>query len=116
MIKPFLVYLTDGPDKGKILRTGYCAEALVPKQARAANEAALMGVADDVADRVFFPAEGEPYVIQGPVAEVKKFNDHFKNRVAPPDQVTIMREALRAKGIDLSQADLDAAIARLRRS
>ncbi len=81
-----------------------------------AREGMLLGIAANLREeRVVAPLSGaEPYLRRRTQAEIDAARARFP--ASGPDRLTVLMEALRAKGIAPSEAELHAAEARLRAS
>jgi hypothetical protein len=98
----FTVY---NPTTGEVIRSGYCSRRDLATQARQ-GEAVIGGTkGHDVSDRVIVPANGaKPYLRRRAAAEVAV----RARRELPVDPFAALLEALKAKGIEVSEADLEA--------
>lgn len=101
------------PATGEIVRTGHGPAHVVERNVRA-GEAILIGrQCDLLMDRIAPGPDGAPQVVRRPPAEI----DARRQKATPPRPAMIdLLEALKAKGISLTPADLaNARAARLQR-
>lgn len=110
----FTVYALD---TGEVLRSGYCSAKDLQYQARE-GQGVLAGVkGHDVDDRVITPANAaQPYLRRRSKADCatrRQRPPEDGGQASPADPLAVLVEVFRAKGIEISQADLAAATASL---
>lgn len=96
---------------GEVLRSGRCAVRDVALQTGGkAGLGVLSGVrACDIRDKVIMPAKGKHYTRRRAASEIAQREPKVAGPETLVDGHEVLLEALRAKGLNLSQADLDAA-------
>jgi hypothetical protein len=105
---PFTIY---DPATGDILRTGHCRPMDLNLQAKA-GEAMIESAADYIRDRVVIPSGSAPYLRRRSASSIAERLARFRPS-PPPSTAEVILEALKAKGIAITEAELTAARSRL---
>lgn len=105
-------YTVFDKETGEILRSGQCAAADVDLQTGGRPTLGVIRGArgDDIEQKAVLPSNGaKPYLRQRGAADIATRRPKLAPAIEAIDQADVLVEALRAKGIDLTKADLTAA-------